>query len=359
MHIGYLQAQNVRNLTNIEFTPGSRLNLFIGPNASGKTALLEAIYILSRGRSFRTPRISEVIQHHKKSLFVAADLNLSLNRSVRTGVEKGPGRNLIRYDGEIIKRTSDQARNLPVVLIAPDTHRLITGEPRQRRHWLDWGMFHVEPDYLTLWRDYHKSLRQRNVLLKKGRLDNDLVAGWELAMAHTGTRITALRNNFIHNIQMVISELCDNKGVESAQFRLLRGWGDGCELQDCLVRERQSDRVLGFTRSGIHRADIEFIVAGRPLSAVFSRGRIKQFVAIMILAQSVVIQQKTGRKPVVLIDDFGAEIDAETRSRLIHLLFERDIQAFITSTESDAELLSPQGIEVFHVERGGLRKVVK
>lgn len=359
MHIEYLQAQNVRNLTNIELAPGSRLNLFIGPNASGKTALLEAIYILSRGRSFRTPRMAEVIQHQKESLLVAANLIQSHSKSVRTGVEKLPGKTIIRYDGEIIKKTSDQAKNLPVILIAPDTHRLITGEPRQRRHWLDWGMFHVEPGYLNLWQDYHKSLRQRNVLLKSERFDGDLLAGWEMSMSDAGTRISRLRINFISKIQEATKEISVNKDMHPPDFKYFQGWSDGQELKDCLGRERQTDRQFGFTRSGVHRADIEFFIDGHPLSAVLSRGRIKQFVATLLLAQSVVIQNTTGQKPVVLIDDFGAEIDAATRSRLIHLLLERDIQAFITSTEHNPELVDHQGVEVFHVEHGKLQKMVK
>jgi len=359
MHIEYLQAQNVRNLTNIELSPGPRLNLFTGPNASGKTALLEAIYILSRGRSFRTPRMTEVIQHHQESLLVTAELNCSLAKPVRTGVVKTPGKTVIRYDGELIKRTSDQAKNLPLILIAPDTHRLITGEPRQRRHWLDWGMFHVEPNYLNLWRDYHKSLRQRNVLLKSGRLEKDLLMGWELAMADKGTRISLLRKNFINNIQKVIKELLENKDIDPPQFNYLQGWSEAEELQDCLARERPVDKQMGYTRSGIHRADIEFIIDGHPLSSVFSRGRIKQFVATLLLAQTVVIQDITGQRPVVLIDDFGAEIDAATRSRLVNMLLERNIQAFITSTEPNQELLNHRGMEMFHVEHGELRKVVK
>ena len=359
MHIEYLQAQNVRNLTNIELIPGPRLNLFIGPNASGKTALLEAIYILSRGRSFRTPRMAEVIQHRKESLLVAANLIRSQSRSIRTGVEKLPGKTIIRYDGEIIKKTSDQAKNLPVVLIAPDTHRLITGEPRQRRHWLDWGMFHVEPDYLSLWRDYHKSLRQRNVLLKNNRFDSDQLAGWEMAMSESGTTISRLRINFINKIQEVIKELSVNRGMPPPGFKYFQGWRDGQELKDCLGKERQTDKQLGFTRSGVHRADIEFFIDGHPVSAVFSRGRIKQFIATLLLAQSVVIQNITGHKPVVLIDDFGAEIDGATRSRLIQMLLERDIQAFITSTEPNPELVDHRGVEVFHVEHGKLQKVVK
>ena len=359
MHIEYFQAQNVRNLTNIELEPGPRLNLFIGPNASGKTALLEAVYILSRGRSFRTPRMAEVIQHHKNSLVIAANLSQSHAKSVRTGIEKLPGKTVIRFDGEIIKKTSDQAKNLPIVLIAPDTHRLITGEPKLRRHWLDWGMFHVEPDYLNLWRDYHRSLRQRNVLLKDKKGDNDLLGGWETAMSDTGARISRLRQNFIDKIQEITKDISINREMDAPEFKYCKGWSEGVELKDCLKDERYTDSQFGFTRSGIHRADIEFIVNGHPLSSVFSRGRIKQFVATLLLAQSAVMQEMTGRKPIVLIDDYSAEIDADTRSRLFSMLVERGIQAFLTSTDGNSELVDENEVVLFHVEHGNLRKVVK
>ena len=359
MRIDYFQAQNVRNLTKIELEPGPHLNLFIGQNASGKTALLEAVYILSRGRSFRTPRMAEVIQHHKNSLVVAADISQSPARSFRTGIEKLPGKTIIRFDGEIINKISDQAKNLPLILIAPDTHRLITGEPKLRRHWLDWGMFHVEPDYLTQWKEYHRALRQRNTLLKSSGVDNALLEGWEVVMSDTGTRISRLRRNFINKLQKVTEGLSINREMESPDFKYLQGWSEDQELKECLANERRIDRQFGFTRSGIHRADIEFIINNHSLSSVFSRGRIKQFITTLLLAQSVVLQDMTGRKPIVLIDDYSAEIDATTRSRLFSMLSERGMQAFLTSTESNPELTDKKEVVLFHVEHGKLRKVVK
>lgn len=359
MRIEYFLAQNVRNLTNIELEPGPLLNFFIGPNASGKTALLEAVYILSRGRSFRTPRMAEVIQHHKSSLIVAADLRQSPAKTIRTGIEKLPGKTIIRFDGEIIKKTSEQAKNLPLILIAPDTHRLITGAPKLRRHWLDWGMFHVEPDYLTQWREYHRSLRQRNALLKNKKADTSLLGGWESAIGDTGARISRLRKNFINKIQEVTEKLSISWDMDPPEFKYLQGWSEGSQLTDCLANERQIDRQLGFTRSGIHRADIEFLVNNHSLSTVFSRGRIKQFVTTLLLAQSVVIQDMTGRIPIILIDDFSAEIDADTRSRLLSMLVERGMQAFLTSTETNPELAEENETVLFHVEHGNLRKVVK
>ena len=166
MYIEWLQIQNVRNLTDLRIEPATRLNILVGPNASGKTSVLEAIYLLSMARSFRTPRVREVIQHQQQSLLVTAGLRYTRSGLVNTGIEKGPGTTAIHFNGENVKKISEQARNIPLILIAPDIQNLALGSPRQRRHWLDWAMFHVEPTYLDDWRDYHKALRQRNSLLK-------------------------------------------------------------------------------------------------------------------------------------------------------------------------------------------------
>lgn len=172
----------------------------------------------------------EVISHEKDSFLVTANLNRTRSTLVRTGIEKRPGKTIMRYDGEIIKKISEQARNLPIILITPDSHRLITGEPRQRRHWLDWGMFHVKPDYLDLWRDYHKSLRHRNMLLKNNNTDSRQLSVWELAMSDTAARISNLRRDFIVQIQAVMEKLSTFVSILLlAQAEVTRGstWNTG------------------------------------------------------------------------------------------------------------------------------------
>ena len=167
MYLEWLQAQQVRNLNNIYLQPAKQLNVITGKNASGKTAVLESIFLLARAKSFRTPRIQEVIQHKKESLIITAKLQHEKEGEITTGIEKQYGKVTINQNGERIKTVSDQVRKFPIILVTQETQTLITGTPKNRRHWLDWAMFHVEHDYLENWKRYMRALRHRNSLLKR------------------------------------------------------------------------------------------------------------------------------------------------------------------------------------------------
>src|SRR3970282_1429893 len=142
------------------------MNLIYGKNAAGKTAILEGIHLLARVCSFRTPRINDVIQHGKQQISMMARLNDEQNNKIVTGLEKSRQATKIRFNGFNVKQRSDQARNLPVLTKSPDSHRILHGVRRERRHWLDWSMFHVEPAYMEYWQKNHHAPRQKNALLR-------------------------------------------------------------------------------------------------------------------------------------------------------------------------------------------------
>lgn len=359
MHIEWLQIQNVRNLTNFRIQPTPQLNLFIGPNACGKTTILEAIYLLSRARSFRTPRVNEVIQHGKESLLVSAGLRYSRAGLINTGIEKGHGKTIIHYNGENIKKISEQAKNIPLVLVAPDTHNLIMGTPKQRRHWLDWAMFHVEPAYLEDWRNYHKALRQRNNLLKSTLESVDSMSGWEQVMVDTAERINIQRNLFLKRIEETLVLIGGNLFPFIPRISLLRGWRDEQPLSVWLQQNRGIDSQIGYTRHGIHCADIQFLANEYPLSSVCSRGQVKLFIIILLISQAKVTEEITGERSLYLFDDYTSEIDALTRRTIIDLLIKQETQAFFTSTEPGLKDSKPNITKTFHVERGELVKVVE
>ena len=158
MHIEWLQVRNVRNLSDQRIEPGPALNVICGPNGSGKTALLEAIHILGRCRSFRTPGINRVIRYQQKELQISAGLRLPDRTLVVTGVERSRTALNIRYNQRTVRKVSEQAALIPVITVTPESHRLVSGSPVFRRRWLDWAMFHVKPDYIETWRDYHRAL---------------------------------------------------------------------------------------------------------------------------------------------------------------------------------------------------------
>ena len=178
-------------------------------------------------------------------------------------------------------------------------------------------------------------------------------------MSDAAARISLQRKEFISQIQTVIQRLLETEELELPLIQYHQGWRDGLELRDCLREERTADRKMGFTQSGIHRADLLFRVQDLPLASVFSRGRTKQYVSTLLLAQAEVIRAMTGIKPLILIDDFAAEIDSTARTRLFDLLITQGMQAFLTATEEMPALAQRQAVSVFHVEHGNLQKVVK
>lgn len=359
MHIEWLQIDNVRNLTQVRIQPTSQLNILVGPNASGKTSILEAIYLLSRARSFRTSRISEVIQHDKPSLMVTAGLRYSQAGLVNTGIEKGSGSTTVHFNGENIKKISSQARNIPLILIAPDVDNLVLGTPKQRRHWLDWAMFHVEPAYLEDWRDYHKALRCRNALLKKPGKKSDSILGWEQVMTETADRITAQRRRFINIVSEKLETVAAGLLPFNSRVELYQGWPDGRSLMTSLENDRAGDRLVGYTRQGVHCSDIRFFADQHLLAPVSSRGQIKLFLILLLISQAQAIEALTGNRPLYLLDDYRAEVDEKAGSVIMDLMRKQQAQVFFTTTEFEQQNSAFSDTKMFHVERGKLVKVVE
>lgn len=358
MQFDLLKVNYVRNLTNIHIEPSAYINILVGPNASGKTALLEAIHLLARARSFRTPRIKDVIQYNQDTLRVIANISNTKKRGVSTGIEKSYGNTVIRHNGEPLKTVSEQANNIPLVVITPDSHLLVTGSPRERRHWLDWAMFHVEPSYIDVWRNYQKALRNRNLLLKSSS-NNQQIASWERSMWKAAEILDELRRKFIEELQMQLFTVVKEFFPVRPGLSFNKGCPDDIMFEEYLLKDREKDRRLGYTRHGPHKADIRFLAGELLLAQVYSRGQIKKFVTALLMAQARTSELIIGEKPVFLIDDYAAELDGSARAELLSSLTTYGGQIFLTSTEVDEALTSIDKTSLFHVEHGNINKVVK
>lgn len=362
MYLEWLQAGHVRNLQRIRVEPGPGLNVFTGQNASGKTAVLESLYLLGRARSFRTPRIQEVVNRECRTLYVSAGVAyIRSGLHVTTGIEKGRGQVTIRYNGSPIRTVSEQARHLPLVLVTPESHLLITGTPKQRRHWLDWAMFHVEPSYLEAWRGYFRALRHRNSLLKEGVRDPGAYRGWEESMGKAGTQLTRSREEFIKELKITLEEPPATvlEGPDVAMHHN-PGWPAPLEdFAEFLSEARNKDRESGFTRYGPHRADLLFTAEEIPISGLFSRGQIKMFVCRLMMAQARLLARLVGETPLFLQDDYTAELDGEACERLLTGLNDQGWQCFLNTTEVRGIGAWNGNMQRFHVEHGGVTKVVE
>lgn len=354
MHMEWLQVTQVRNLKSVQLSPGPRLNFLTGRNASGKTALLEAVFLLSRGKSFRTPRIQDVIQKGQDRLLVTARLNSELSGQIHTGIEKGQGEMQIRYNGSKIKTISEQTKGVPIALVTQDSHSLITAGPRERRHWLDWAMFHVEPDYLDYWKIYMKALRHRNMLLKTGVANRELYRAWEQGMVESGVYLANARSLFLKELSAEVALVSERVFQGKIIFSLSSDWPGGQD--DIFADMWLADLKSGYTRQGSHNIDVRIEMEGKQVGATFSRGQIKLFICLMTIAQAKLQARRTGETPIILIDDYMAELDKAAGEYLLSSLNATEMQVFLTDTEKKA-LVNIDLDKTFHVERGTVAEI--
>ncbi|MGI9228662.1 MAG: DNA replication/repair protein RecF [Gammaproteobacteria bacterium] len=350
MQIEWLQIRQVRNLLDVELQalhPG--INVFYGPNGSGKTAILEAIHCLSRCRSFRTARIDRVVNHQFPILQVSAGLNHADFGKVTTGVERGNGHINIRFNNASVNRVSVQAAQIPILTITPDSHELITGSPGHRRKWLDWAMFHMEHNYVEQWRSYHKALKQRNHLLKAGQQQG--LGAWESRLEEAAIAINQARQAYLGELLQQLRRVCEQLGVICPQVDYEQGWPAGRELGACLQENRGMDAKLGRTRWGIHRSELAIKADEGLVAHSYSRGQIRLLINALSWAQAQVIHHRTGSPPVLLADDLLAELDQAAKQQILGIYQAYTGQVFITTTHDPLVMNLPEG-KLFHVEHG-------
>lgn len=349
MYIEWLQVRNVRNLSDLRIEPGPRLNVICGPNGSGKTALLEAIYILGRCRSFRTSGINRIIRYRQKELQISAGLRLPDRSMVVTGVERSRVALNIRYNNRTVRKVSEQAASIPVITVTPESNRLVSGSPIYRRRWLDWAMFHVKPDYIETWRDYHRALKNRNSLLRKNKVDQ--LGAWEQAMWRAAKVMTMQRTAFISELSEAMESAIQSLRIPATTLEYDCGWQADVDLDRFLAEQRRADMERGTTRHGLHRSDITICQEGREIGHFYSRGQVKLCITALSLALESVFRQRTKRSPIILVDDLPAELDQTGQQRIIQALAGQGGQVFITTT---AKLPPVEQIseKMFHVEQG-------
>ena len=361
MRVTSLDISGFRNLWRVSLTCGSGLNLLIGPNASGKTSLLEALYFLGRGRSFRTRQPRELIQTDAPAFRVVAVMADSDGRRVPVGVERTSRDLVARIGGVPTRSLAELARQAPVLLLNPDSHRLLEDGPRQRRRFMDWGLFHAEPGFLDAWRRYGVALRHRNAALRAGST-NRVVDAWDGELAAAAAILDRLRRTFCEALGGVLEPLADTTlGQPGIQLDYRRGWPLEPSERDFagwLRAGRDQDRPQGHTRLGPHRADFAVRVAGRPPAEALSRGQQKLLVIALVLAQAELYRHHAGDACILLIDDLPAELDPGNRARVMRALAALDTQLFVTAIEPGLlDTAAWREARTFHLASGEITAV--
>ena len=366
MWLRALELQNFRNIETVALELNAGFNFFFGLNGAGKTAILEGVHLLGRGRSFRTQQIHELIQTGKDGLVVRAvadDEHVGSQRLVFSRLRNGTTE--IRINGEPGRRMSQVAILMPMEVMTPSMVELVFGGPVWRRQWLDWGVFHVKHDYLVLLRRYSATVRQRNACLKSVGLGKRRVSDlepWNFEVARLGEMVTEARLEHLDGIRDAVVGCLRILSAELAvDIVYRRGWSESAALANVLGESLQREVKSGMTMAGPHRADVEFRINGQLCSASLSRGQAKLLASALMLAQADHVRLSSRRSGMFLIDDIGAELDERHRRRFFEALVDRGMQVLATSVEPPNQDILGHCAEhaLFHVERGrviGTRK---
>ena len=357
MRLASLAIRSLRCLREVpELLPHPEFNLITGANAAGKTTFLEAIDLLARGRSFRSHLARELVTRGEKEYLLrgrvepgdgeenAVPFTLSQSRAS----EKLE----LRCDGEPLKGLSDLAPRLAVQAIHPDSHALVHGPPARRRAWLDWGVFHVEPEYRRRWASYQRALKQRNAALRSRRQDP---GRWDPPLVEAGEALTAMRLRYLEEIQDPLEGFARILVPElGLSVDYLPGYDRTVGLAESLSAGLKASRESGRTTTGPHRAEISLTLDGMPATRIASRGQSKMLSCCLLLAQVALFQELRNENCVLLFDDLSAELDERHLARLLDALSSSEAQLFATRVRDGPPEGLPDGApgRAFHVERG-------
>jgi DNA replication and repair protein RecF len=333
MHVERLRISNFRNYQEAELEFSSHFNLIFGQNAQGKTNLLEALYLICLGRSFRSARNQDLVRFDCASLLIEGSLILDNQISRRAVVRyTRDGKKEISIDRKKIQRHSKIFGQFPIVVMAPDEFKITSGGPAERRKFVDILLSQISVTYLSNLQDYTRVLKQRNRILQNAksgsRLDPSALAPWTENLIKIGSKIVYDRYRFIRDFSRVLtvtynrySETRDELTVE-LKSRLPEAETDRIEATfSRLLNERSSsEKVRGMTLVGPHRDDLDFSINGADLRSFGSRGEHKSALISLKLAEFKYLELKKEEKPVLLLDDCYSELDNSREQSVLNSL---------------------------------------
>lgn len=355
MQLAALHIDHFRCIASGHIQPGPGINCIVGDNASGKTSLLEAIYILGRGQSFRQNRLNQAIQQDHSALTLRTRLTSDQGRQHRIGCHITRSAQQFKLDDQTQTRRFDLINTLPLQYIDPNLHRLLEQGPKYRRHFLDWGVFHVEQGFFPAWRRYRRALKQRNFALRN-RWPRQQIISWDAELVKQGELIDACRRRYLGYIQKhlpgITRQLISQDGLH---FAYSPGWRGDQGLEAALAQSLDTDLKAGFTQQGPHRADLKITIDSVNARDWVSRGQQKLLTAAMLLTQADILSTYRHIKPVLLMDDMAAELGLAYRQALAGEIKRLGVQCFLTFLNHDhiPEALSDAGL--FHVEQGWIK----
>ncbi len=364
MWLKRLSIENCRLIDKWDLELSDSVNLVIGGNATGKSSLLEALSILASGRSFRTPRIREVIRSGTEQLTVAGRIyDDSLQSEYPIGISKSLQSTRIRINHADVNQQAELSSHLPLTVIHPETITLLTGAPGQRRALLDWVAFYRNKEFHQNWKNYQRTLKQRNSCLKDPQ-QRYALQYWTEQLIKLQPRIHHFREDALQAIEQALEGLgCLFRQEGSLALKLHTGFpvqvkiNDENQLGEFYAGKQEQEIDQGMTLYGYHRGDLNVLFNGLSVAQFASRGQLKMFGIALLLAQSEAITTQDRKRGIIAIDDLASELDSGNQDVLYKVLKQTKQQLIVTGTRlPDSGFLPEQG-KMFHVEHGRIDEV--
>ena len=359
MRLNRLHIENLRNIAalDVELKPG--FNVFVGANGAGKSSILEAAYLLSHAQSFRAGSVDDLIRSGQPRMAVAATV-ASVSGEKRISLVRENAQWRARADQVDVPQAGMAIREAAVVCFEPGSHELISGTGRERRRFLDWGVFHVEHRFMDAAKRYRRIIHQRNAALKQGVSDSELDV-WDAELARATEPVDRMRADYFARfapcLVAALGQFLPELGEGAIEWQ--RGWAEAIGLQELLAQRRAHDRARGHTSRGPHRADWSIRFTQAPKREHLSRGQEKLCALACVLAQARLHADVCGQWPVIAMDDLGSELDRDHQIRVLEWLRLGCEQALISGVEMpDALRHESFTTTMFHVEHGGLRSLL-
>lgn len=359
MRLRQLRLENLRAFQSLDLDLDPGWNLFVGGNGAGKTTVLEGAYLLSHARSFRGGPKDALVRRGAGGFSVYGRVERAQGASTALGLSRHGGLLEARIDGESAP-IAELLRRTAVACFEPGSHELISGPAELRRRFLDWGVFHVEHDFLRTWRTFQRALKQRNALLRAGT-DAAGLDPWDFELARSGAELTAMRQRYAGDLFPAVAARLKDLLTElgGAELSLGDGWKTETDAWEQLAASREEDMRRGFTTRGPHRADWSIAFEGAPRREHLSRGQEKLCALGCILGQAGVFAAERGEWPVICVDDLASELDEPHQEKLVHALRAVNAQILITGTH-EPPALADAGVTAarFHVEPGRVDRLL-
>ncbi len=335
MIVKHFRVYQLRKWKTFEVEPGPGLNIFSGPNGSGKTTLLEGLHIVHSGKSFRTRHFAELVSHNQKEFEVRASISSPDQTALphTVAVRKTSLSTISKVDGAVVQNASTLARLLPLLLFEPSSFQVVEGGPRLRRGLIDKYLFHVKPDFLQLSHVYSHALEQRNALIKARKKTAEFDY-WSDRMSMSGTKLSELRKQGVTDLNQNLNETpLLHRSIGPVHLVYRQGWKEDRTLESALSETLSGDYERGLTSVGPHKAELAINIDKNKVAKVASRGQTKAIVLSLIVAIAERLRQVLGFSPVILVDDFTAELDRQTTEDALEAVISTGSQVFITALE--------------------------